>query len=115
MPEALWTAAVAAARVHGIAAVARGAGLGYAGLQQRCAPPPARHASEVPHAGFVALPQFQTEHPADGIPATHTVVELRDGQGAQVTVRLGPGARDVVDVAALATLLWCRAAGGGAP
>jgi hypothetical protein len=45
------------------------------------------------------------------VPPSGAVVELRDGRGAQVTVRLGPGGREAVDVSAMVATLWRREAG----
>ena len=87
LPEAFWVSAAALARTLGFSRVARTLGLGYYQLRDRLAP-------TVP-AGFVEL-----SPPAQPTPvAAAMVVELRDGGGGQLTVRL---AHDPATLRALA-------------
>jgi hypothetical protein len=109
MPTELWEAAVAAARTHGVSAVARGAGIGYSSLLQRSGARDAtgREEAQTP-AGFVELEPMSAFGDLFAVPTSGAVVELSDGCGAQVTVRLGPGGREAVDVSAMVASLWRR-------
>jgi hypothetical protein len=109
MPPELWDAAIAAARTHGVSAVARGTGIGYASLRQRYGAGGAtgREEAQTP-AGFVELEPMSAFGDLFAVPPSGAVVELRDGSGAQVTVRLGPGGREAVDVSAMVASLWRR-------
>jgi hypothetical protein len=113
MPAELWEAAVAAARTHGVSAVVRGAGIGYASLRQRygSGDQTGREEAQTP-AGFVELEPMSAFSDLFAVPPSGAVVELRDGCGAQVTVRLGPGGREAVDVSAIVASLWRRESGG---
>jgi hypothetical protein len=111
MPAPLWEAAVAAARSHGVSAVVRETGIGYESLRQRCeTTEPSGEEAGAP-AGFVELAPMTAIGELCAVPAGGAVVELRDGHGAQVTVRLGPGGREVVDLSAVVATLWRREAG----
>ena len=94
LPEAVWVQAAALARILGVSRVARTLGLGYYQLRDRLAP-------TVP-AGFVELSPPTQPTPA----AAAMVVELRDGGGGQLTVRL---AHDPATLRALAADFWRRA------
>ena len=108
MPTELWEAAVAAARTHGVSAVARGAGIGYSNLLQRSGAGDAIGREARTPAGFVELEPMSAFGDLFAVPPSGAVVELRDGCGAQVTVRLGPGGREAVDVSAMVASLWRR-------
>jgi hypothetical protein len=96
MPESLWQEATRLARVHGVSPVCRHVGLGYASLQKRVAA-----AGDAPshepkdEGGFVELSAAQLL----GTPAAQTVLELSDGDGMRLTLRLAPGSE--VDVLGL--------------
>lgn len=111
MSADLWEAAVTAARTHGVSAVARGAGIGYESLRQRCGAEEATGRDAQAPAGFVELEPMTAFGDLLAVPPSGAVVELRDGRGAQVTIRLGSGGREAVDVSALVTTLWRREAG----
>jgi hypothetical protein len=108
MPAELWDAAVASAKRFGVCAVARGTGIGYKSLRQRFA---RTGASVEASARFVELEPMLPLGEWVGVSPCGAVVELRDGRGAQVTVRLGPGSREAVDVSAIVASLWGREGG----
>lgn len=89
MPEALWLEATRLAREHGLSPVCRHTGLGYASLQRRVATAQVTSLHEAAgEAGFVELSAAQLL----GAPSAHqTVLELSDGSGVRLTLRLGPG------------------------
>jgi hypothetical protein len=110
MPSELWGAAVAATRVHGVSQVARGAGIGYQGLSQRLGSEGSSPQPEIrtPSSRFVELEPMTSMGGLIAVPPEGAVVELRDGHGLQMTVRLGRGGREVLDVSALVSSLWHR-------
>jgi hypothetical protein len=90
MPGGLWQAAVELARQYGVGEVARGARLDYKALKRRVDEGGPDSSST---AGFVELSV------ADVFGGAGTVVEVIDGRGAQLTVRLGPGTElDVMEL-----------------
>jgi len=103
LPEEVWAAAVELARTHGLSRVARRLRLDYYKLQ-RWAPGPVGPPTPKPVAacpeGFVELPWRAS---AAGPMACR--VELRDPQGATMTLHL-PG--DTAVVVALAEAFWRR-------
>ena len=100
IPDRLWGMIVPLARAHGVSPVAQALGLNYTALKQRTAAgdrgvgPPAGNRSE----SFVEVPV-----PAwpGGAPWS---LELEDGRGAKLTVRLACG--ETSTVLALAQGLW---------
>jgi len=90
MPADLWTEAVALARSGRPYAVARVLGLNFDGLRRRMAE---AAASAPPPGAFVELSGAQIL----GASVPGAVVELSDGDGVRLTVRLVAGAE--VDVA----------------
>jgi hypothetical protein len=100
IPEGLWEAAAKLAGAFGIGRVARVLGVGYYALKERaqagCQPSRSGH----PGAAFIELPL-----PAP-IPRSDYVVELEDGRGAKMTLRLAPGSGS--EVVALAQAFWRR-------
>ncbi len=98
MPEELWTRAVALGRREGAYRVARGVRINLGGLKRRMA------ASVEAPKGFVELTGAEILGAAP--PGTGTVVELSDGTGIRVTVRL-PGP---VDLTGLVTAFRQRGA-----
>jgi hypothetical protein len=115
MPAELWEAAIAAARAHGLSAVARGTGVGYESLRQRSEASASTGQQARAPAGFVAIEPLSAFGGPGAVPPRGAVVELCDGRGAQVTVRLGPGGREAVDVSAIVASLWRREAGSTKP
>ena len=93
LPEALWTAATAVARQHGLDATARALRLNYRALKNRVS-------DGMVEGGFVELHM-------NPIGAT-TVVELSGGDGQQMRIHLTGPARD--DLMRLAEAFWSRLA-----
>jgi hypothetical protein len=90
MPAALWAEAVRAARSCGIYAIARAVDVDYGALAKRVAEDPGAGPddSESSAVRFVEWTGAQLQ----GVPAaTGSVVELSDGSGRQMTVRLNGG------------------------
>ena len=98
LPEAVWASAAALAQRHGASLVARTLHLDYCKLRQRSAgcPPPAEGA-----AAFVELQVAPTQAPASG----EATVELADGTGARMTLRVRS---ELPTVVALAESFWRR-------
>ena len=106
MPEDLWAAAVALARVHGVYRAAQMLTVSYETLKRRTADSAktrrAGKRGSAP-AGFVELDAGQLMVSTD---PTATVVELTDGDGAKLVIRVpGPGH---VDLLGLANGFWRR-------
>jgi hypothetical protein len=96
MPAGLWAEAVRLARRHGVYAIARALSVHYGALRQRVAAPPAPPPDAA--GGFVELrgAQFLGATAAAG-----PVVEVDDGAGARLTIRLAADAAlDVAGVVA---------------
>ena len=96
MPAGLWAEAVRLARRHGVYAIARALSVHYGALRQRVAEPP----SPPPDAsgGFVELSGAQL---LGATAAAGPVVEVDDGAGARLTIRLAADAAlDVAGVVA---------------
>jgi hypothetical protein len=93
LPEELWVLAASLARIHGVSLVARSLGLSYYKLRQRLAP--------AAPAEFVELRPLAAASPGGGA----CVVELSDGSGGWMTIRLsGEGAA----LLGLAEAFWRR-------
>ena len=100
IPESLWQSAAELARALGVGRVARALGVGYHPLKERVqSSREPGHSAEKPVA-FIELPV-----PAP-MPRSEWLVELEDGRGAKMTLRLGPGSGR--DVLALAHAFWRR-------
>ena len=104
MPEDLWDAAASVAREHGVYAVARDMGLNYENLKKRVKgiSGDRRKEKRGDSSGFVELAGSQL------IGTPGVVVELTDGNGAKLTMRL-PGC-DGLDVRSLVEAFWNRRA-----
>jgi hypothetical protein len=98
LPEALWTAATELARTHGPSLVARTLGLDYSRLRERLGGNGS--AATVP-ATFV---EMKTEA-LSGISPGESSVELSDGTGARMTLRVRS---DRATLVALAQSFWRR-------
>ncbi len=106
MPQELWEAAASLAGRHGVYPIARALRVNYESLKKRVgrATGDGREA-EVRTGGFVELSAEQLF--GAGAPPG-PVVELADGHGAQVTIRLS--GRESLDVVALVDTFWRRPA-----
>lgn len=103
MPEALWEAAAAAAKNHGVSRVASELKLGYAGLKLRMQGRTAgrsapRLAGVAP--GFLEVSAAQLLAPS---PMAGTVIEYSRRDGSKLTVKLPTGS--TLDVLALIAAL----------
>lgn len=97
MPEVLWREATRLAGKHGVSPVCRHAGLGYASLQQRVEA--GRDASLQEAAGEAGFVELSAEQLLGAPSVPQTVLELSDGDGTRLTLRLAPGTE--VDVVGL--------------
>ncbi|WP_224373233.1 hypothetical protein [Hyalangium versicolor] len=101
MPEALWEAAAAAAKKHGISRVAGELKLGYAGLKVRVEGRSEGRSTPQPAAsGFLEVNAAQLLAPS---PMAGTVIEYSRRDGSRLTVKLPVGS--TLDVLALLAAL----------
>jgi hypothetical protein len=100
VPKALWRAMAALARAYGVCPVAQALSVNYTALKRHVA------ASPLPQAGGTGpLPAGFVEVPVTAWPsAPRWVIELEDGGGCKLTLRLAPG--DGSAALALAQGLW---------
>lgn len=100
IPESLWQAMSELARSFGVGRVAQALGVGYHALKERVRGPGQPGRSRNNPAAFVELP----------LPApmrqSECLVELEDGLGAKMTLRLAPSSGS--EVVALAQAFWRR-------
>ena len=98
IPDTLWRLIVPLAQAHGVSPVARALRLNYTALRQRTVVGGVQPPASNPSAGFVevAVPAWP-----GGAPWS---IELADGRGAKMTVRLA-GA-EAAPVLAMAQGLW---------
>lgn len=97
MPEELWATAAALAQVHGVYAVSREVGLSYESLRRRTGQREGQaQEAATAHDGFVEVRATQIL----GSSATAgPLVEVWDGSGAHLAVRLGtPDRIEVAEV-----------------
>jgi hypothetical protein len=103
MPEALWEGAIALAKVYGVSPVQRILRIDYRGLERRALgivkPPSERRTNPSPgvRQSFVELPTLPSRR------AEH-VVELEDGTGRKLTVKVVGG--QLGEVLPLAQAFW---------
>jgi hypothetical protein len=83
IPEQLWQAMGELARAFGVGRVSRVLGVGYHALKERARGPAHAAESRNNSAVFVELPM------PGAVPRSDCVVELEDGRGAKMTLRLG--------------------------
>lgn len=96
MPEALWAAATVLARAHGAYAVSRELGLCYDTVRRRSGWPGRPKREAAGSCGFVEVRAAQILGSA---PSAGPLVEVWDGSGAHLAVRLGEqDGLDVVEV-----------------
>jgi hypothetical protein len=101
IPETLWQAMGELARGYGVGRVSRALGVGYHALKER-ARGPEQSAADCGNnsAVFVELPT------PGAAPRSDWVVELEDGRGAKMTLRLGSGSG--TEVLSLVQAFWSR-------
>jgi len=101
MPAELWTRAVELARTRGTYPIARAVHVDYASLARRVAETNGVRASDERNGGFVEL------RGADLL-GGDTMVEVSDGDGTRMTIRIGAGG--ALDVTALINAFrrWAR-------
>lgn len=100
IPESLWDAAIELAADFGVGRLSRALGVGYYALKERAQASRHRGRSGNQPAAFIELPLPTPSARID------YVVELEDGRGAKMTLRLAPGSGR--DVLALAQAFWRR-------
>jgi len=100
IPESLWEAAAKLAGAFGVGRVSRALGVGYYALKERAQDggQPSRSGHQA--AAFIELPL------APPIPRSDYLVELEDGRGAKMTLRLAPSSGS--EVLALVQAFWRR-------
>jgi len=110
LPAALWQDVVGLAQQHGIAAVSRATGIGYATVKHRCearAVPVAETAAvEAPFVELRASQVFGAAPPTAA--STGAELELTDGQGARMLIRLGSAEPTPSDLVPLLAAFWGR-------
>ena len=99
MPEPLWEEAIALAKVYGVSPVQRILRIDYRGLERRALGiiKPTAKAHSVARQSFVELPALtarRTEH----------LVELEDGTGRRLSVKIAAG--HLAEVLPLAQAFW---------
>ncbi len=101
MPEQLWLEAAGLAKSHGISRISQALRVGYEGLKRRTAKVERCGERSRKTSGFVevALPEPATQE-------SGPVVELSNGDGAKLTIRLP--AHSSVDIGSLASAWWSR-------
>lgn len=105
LPTELWHEALRLAREHGVATVARGAGLGYTSLKQRWEAGPRATVEAATPAPFVELRATEVFGGAPGR-TEDTEVELADAHGLRLRVRLGARTPPLRELGPLLTTLW---------
>ena len=98
IPEQLWQAMGELARGFGVGRVARVMGVGYHALKERARGP--GQPPESSNAVFVELPL------SGAVPQSDCLVELEDGRGAKMTLRLGSGSG--TQVLSIVQAFWGR-------
>jgi len=100
-PPEMWSAAIAVARVEGVAPVAKRLGLGRERLSARLAR--AKAATSTKHARPSAFVEFDARQVC---PRSHTTIRFEAGDGSKVELELGDG--DALDLVALVQAFWRR-------
>ncbi len=97
MPAELWTEAEVVARRRGLYATARGVGIDYGTLAKRLNSQPERSG----RTEEVAFVEWSGAEVLGRAPASGTVVEMSDGSGRQMTIRVdGAGPVDLAGIVA---------------
>ena len=100
IPESLWEAAAKLAGTVGVGRLSRALGVGYYALKER-----AQHDRRASRSGHQAAAFIELPLPTP-TPRSEYLVELEDGRGAKMTLRLAPGSGS--EVLALAQAFWRR-------
>lgn len=101
IPENLWRLIVPLAQTHGVSPVALALRLNYTALKQRTVAGGVRPPVGKALGGFIEVPVIASPG------ASPWVVELEDGRGAKLTLRLAPDLRgETTTLLALAQGLW---------
>ena len=100
IPQSLWEPAAKLAGAFGVGRVSRALGVGYYALKERAPDGCQPSRSDNQTAVFIELPL------PTPIPQSDSVVELEDGRGAKMTLRLASGSAS--QVLALAQAFWRR-------
>jgi hypothetical protein len=100
IPENLWQAMAELARAFGVSRVARALRVEYYALKERVQGGEQSPRSKENHASFVELPMPAPTQQSD------CLVELEDGLGAKMTLRLAPGSG--TEVLSLVQAFWRR-------
>jgi hypothetical protein len=100
IPESLWEGAAKLAGAFGVGRVSRALGVGYYALKERAQESwqPSRSSNQA--AAFIELPLPTRVSRSDYL------IELEDGRGAKMTLRLAPGSGS--EVLALVQAFWRR-------
>jgi hypothetical protein len=98
IPDTLWRLIVPLAQAHGVSPVAQGLRLNYTALKQRTCAGDLQPPVSDPLGGFVEVPLVSSPGTAPW------VIELEDGRGAKLTLRLAQG--ESATALALALGLW---------
>ncbi len=99
MPEPLWDAAVAFARVHGVYGISQALRVSYDSLKTRLTRAPKAEARSRGSAAAADFVELAAVPPLMGPPATGTVVEVVERNGTKLTISLAAGTP--LDIAAL--------------
>jgi hypothetical protein len=98
IPQSLWKAMAQLARTYGVSRISHALRVEYYPLKQR-----AQSAEGAPEANRQECPFVQLEVPAPTSPSG-CIVELENGSGTRMTLRLAPGAE--AHLLALVQALW---------
>ena len=104
IPESLWQAMSELARGFGVGRVCRALGVGYHALKERVQDSGKPNRSSNDQAAFVELPNPMRMPTVTPTRPSECLVELEDGLGAKMTLRLAPGSG--TEVLALVQAFW---------
>jgi hypothetical protein len=104
IPEGLWQAMSELARGFGVGRVCRALGVGYHALKERVEDSGKPNRSRNDQVAFVELPMPMPAPTPTPPRQSQCLVELEDGLGAKMTLRLAPGSG--TEVLALVQAFW---------
>jgi hypothetical protein len=104
IPESLWQAMSELARGFGVGRVCRALGVGYHALKERVEDSGKPNRSGSDQVAFVELPMSIPMPAPTPTRQSECLVELEDGLGAKMTLRLAPGSG--TEVLALVQAFW---------